>query len=110
MIRSVNVGGTKWAVRVVDDPAIEAIKQGIKGVQPDEYLDGILLTKQKQIVLRKGQSDTDRVSTLFHELVHAALPDLSEKNVSLLEKRLAPALYALGLRSTRAKRHLEPLD
>lgn len=110
MIRSVTVAEEKWQIRIVADPAIEAIKLGIKGVLPDEYLDGILLNKQKQIILRKGQSEPDRVSTLFHELVHAALPDLSEKKVSQLEKRLAPVLYDLGLRSTRAKRPREPRD
>ena len=103
------IAGVTYAIRLVDDPASTGAELNAT-VEEEDHLDGLFLSEHRTILIRKTQGERDRASTLFHELIHAAAPELPEASVAALEKNLFPILWSLGFKTTRAKRPPRPRD
>lgn len=67
----------------------------------DQLEDGCMgetnLTESK-IVIKRGLTDQEHASTLFHEILHAASPSTSEATVEKLEQLVFPLLWRDGWR------------
>ena len=76
------IGKTPWTVSSVEDiaDALEAMSgRSIKGI--DLRTLGYTDTTHKIIFLKQRKSAQQLASTYFHELLHAACPEMSEKRV-----------------------------
>lgn len=66
---------------------------------PREYDDshGAAFYDAQQIYVQRGESAQQTLDTLFHEMAHAELPDLSEDAVGRLARHFAVVLLELDL-------------
>jgi hypothetical protein len=79
--RSLKVRGSRWKIRWVNNLA-------------DNF--GICDYEKKEIRIEKGQQLATELDTVVHEILHAALPDLSEASVYDTANSIAEALVKLG--------------
>jgi len=87
-------GALGFRVTEVDD--VGAIMRGLEyDVEDDEVIEGAWLPEERSILIRRGQSASERTSTLFHELLHAAGVE-DEALCLALEQQLAPLLISQG--------------
>lgn len=70
---SARINGRKWAIEVVDS------------LEDDPASVGLCDTSNRKILLVAGEL-CKLQDTLFHELIHAACPSLSEEQVSEVER------------------------
>ena len=57
----------------------------------------------KEIRVALQQTSVDVIDTLIHELMHAALPDISEEAITETATDIARVLHRLGVRVEHAK-------
>lgn len=82
--RAVLVRGEWWDVVEVEGLTY--------GDDSDEEVEGCCLYDAREIRLEKDAEPADKAATLFHEIVHAACPDLPEHTVAYVEEHLWPVL------------------
>jgi len=95
----VKVGKSYWNVYVVKDiqDALDAAS-GCKVTPLGSDVVGYTDTQNKTIFLERKNSAQQLASTYFHELLHAACPEMSEKRVYHLERSLFKLLWRDGWR------------
>ena len=95
----IKVGKSYWRVYVVKDiqDALDAASGcTVRRISKDVV--GYTDVQHKVIFLQKKRSAEQLASTYFHELLHAACPDLSEKRVYHIERCLFRLLWRDGWR------------
>lgn len=93
------LAGKSWKIVVVDDIS-EYFREchGEKHSLANEALFGCADDETSTIALDGTQPQRFQASTLLHEMLHVALPNLSETKVRLLEEILFPVLWRDGWR------------
>jgi len=105
--RKIKVRNKRYEIRQVENisesvPDLIALNYS----RPFKDTIGLLHPKKDLILITEKLTEREKESTILHEIIHACLPNLTEKNVKNLEIRIFPTLYNNGLRflSTRKKR------
>lgn len=86
--RALIVHGELWEVTEVE--GLFEDSHDFDCVDVDAY--GIAISKRREIELEKTDTTEEKMETIFHELCHAACPDLTEIQVRYLEDNLYPVL------------------
>lgn len=95
---NVRVGKTNWSVRVVGNLE-DALKVAYGTHTPHEpNLVGYTDTAHRMIFIEDRRNAQELASTYFHELLHAACPELSERRAYHLERVLFRLLWKDGWR------------
>lgn len=86
--RKLKVNGKAWIIKPFDGPT-----------PPDETetMYGLCDYVQRVIWLRRNQTDAELLDTLIHEVLHAAVPHLGEREVSNAARTIAKALTTCGV-------------
>tara|TARA_R110000824_G_scaffold175730_2_gene354473 strand:+ start:3096 stop:3407 length:312 start_codon:yes stop_codon:yes gene_type:complete len=93
------VGKTPWRIFIVDDiPGALESMYGRPVAGLDKKTVGYTDIVNKTILLKRKKSAEQVASTYFHELLHAACPEMSEKRVYHIERTLFKILWKGGWR------------
>lgn len=96
---SIKIKNKRFSIHEVPVPA-DAVEHLVELNYRRPYKDtiGLVNVVDQQIVIANKLTPKEKESTIFHELIHIALPRLAEKDVLELETHLFPVLYSKGLR------------
>ena len=100
--RKYQFGGLEFAIREVSNVAREMERLGYS-TSRGEQLEGAWLPNDSLIVIRSGQSQKRKASTILHEMLHACGIS-SEAKTLKLEQMLVPVLLSQGWSPLSSKR------
>lgn len=102
--KSIKVKNKRFTIHEVPVPA-DAVEHLVEKGYKRPYKDTIGLANipDQQIIIAEKLPAKEKESTIFHELIHIAVPGLSEKVVLQLESALFPILHSHGLRFRKKK-------
>jgi hypothetical protein len=86
--RKLTINGKPWTVRTFEG----YVPPGEK-----EPMYGLCDYTERVIWIRRQQRDAELLDTLVHEVLHAVLPHLSERDVTTSARTIAAALLACGV-------------
>jgi hypothetical protein len=97
--KSIKIKNKRFTIHEVPIPADavdDLIELGYR--RPFADSQALLNVPFSKIILKDTLKGKEKDSTIFHEVVHAVLPKLSEHDVLVLERDLFPILHRYGLR------------
>ena len=93
------LGGLEWRLEFTSDLKGRAKNETNFGNRTSGLI-GLAVYADQLILISDKLSPRETDQTIFHEMIHAAMPDLNERRVTTLEQRLFPVLRRFGLRFT----------
>lgn len=102
--KSIKIKNKRFTIHEVPQPS-EAVEHLVEKGYRRPFKDSIGLVDffQKKIIIAEKLKPTEKESTIFHELIHIALPKMAERDVLELEKHLYPVLKEYGLKFRQRK-------
>lgn len=85
----------KWHLKEVPD-VVESASDFVGSYYRKRGLDGITIYDTNEIYINESLSPRQKLETYIHEITHAVLPNLKEKEVRLVGEILARFLYKKG--------------
>lgn len=95
-LKRINIGDETFRIFVVRDVLNTAKKRSRSGQLGTKVLDAVVLFERQEILVSANLPEQQKWSALFHEMLHIALPQLSERQVLLAEGAMFPLLWKLG--------------
>lgn len=86
--RKLKVNGKAWVIKAFD---------GLTPPGETETMYGLCDYVQRVIWIRRNQTDAELLDTLIHEVLHAAVPHLGERDVAGAARTIARALITCGV-------------
>ena len=86
--RKITINRKRWSVRMFD---------GLVPPGETETMFGLCDYTNRVIWIRRNQTDAELLDTLIHEVLHAAVPHLGEREVAGAARTIAKALTTCGI-------------